>query len=255
MDSATWPQGIRAAISLCYDGTTREHLEHALLAVEMGGLHATFYAAPSALIESYREWAEVAGRGHEIGNGALIELADEDGLLPPMDPEGLRDEMEALSQLLQPVGKHSLAYPAVRTVFENSQMPVVAEVVRSSIIRLNEEAVDKAAQEMYRWIRTPHDGLNMAASLDLARLRSFSVDGLTGERLCEVAGHAIRSRGWAIFVFSGLRSSQFDAEANRILCDWLSEQPDEVLVGPVVDVAERLLPSLTGASGGAESGR
>ena len=70
----TWPQGVRAAVSLAYDDALDSQLDIAIPALDKAGLKASFYLTLGGdrVQRRVAEWRAAAARGHELGNHTLF---------------------------------------------------------------------------------------------------------------------------------------------------------------------------------------
>ncbi|MEW6997389.1 polysaccharide deacetylase family protein [Colwelliaceae bacterium BS250] len=69
----TWPGGRQVAISLSYDDALNSQLDHAIPALDVHNIKASFYVLPNspAMSERMLEWKAAAKRGHELGNHSI----------------------------------------------------------------------------------------------------------------------------------------------------------------------------------------
>ena len=233
----------RGAVSLTYDGTSATHLHDVLPVLEAHGLHGTFYANPTALLDAPQPWRKVWAQGHEIGNHSLFELADADGLLPETSPDAIYEDVRETERLLEelfPGTPRSLAMPAVRG-FTETLNPTVPPILRASIIRLNDQTCKRAAS-LFEVVRSPHDGLNRPGDVLLGAVRTMVADGMDTDSLCLVTEIAMSQRAWIVFVFDGLRDHPMDRPSHDAFCKWLGEHRQQVEVLPVVRAAEQFRP-------------
>lgn len=75
----TWPEGKRAAVTLCYDGGLASQLNLQPLLDELD-IHATFFLSPSLLLENPQGWQGMATCGHEIGSHSLYGVTEHGAL-------------------------------------------------------------------------------------------------------------------------------------------------------------------------------
>jgi hypothetical protein len=242
-EAKSWPEPYIAAVSLCYDGTLPDHLEYAVPSLASSVLRGSFYAYPPNLVEDIRGWRRVADYGHEIANHFLYGAVDIDGLAPhwPRDTY-LAEIAEADDLIIQISGctSTSLALPCVRTSTAKSGMPAVTEMIRSTIVNVNKEALQPYFGG-FQTVRSPIDGFNSLQNIDLHDLRCYCVDCLDAEALCVLTHTGISEGAWTILVFNGLRDSVFNTIVHERFCRWLASQSESVLVAPVSEVAAVLM--------------
>lgn len=237
-----WPESYIAGISLTYDGARSEHLDEALPALEKAGIKGTFFIESAACSERLTEWRSVAELGHELGNGFLYSVVDEDGLVPHWPTSTLRDELQDAEDLCEALSGHSpesFAYPCVRTEWGSAGMPVVSDIVANSIVRINQETLEPLT-DGYSFIRIPIDGFNANESLGPKRIHCYVADGLSGDSLCVAAHLGISQGAWTVFVFSAMRANPFDGAAHERLVDWLAPRKNSVWVAPVAEIGSGL---------------
>ena len=234
----SWPHNSVAAVSLTFDGSTASHLD-AGSHLDRAGICATFYADPASLLEDPTRWREIVRKGHELGNHALFAACDDDGLLIRMTPEAIAEELDEGRALLEEefgVARHSAAMPLVRTLPDDSGIPAVPEVIRSSVVRLNEEALGDQLRERYSVIRTPLERFNEDIE-DTQRLRCCCVDGLDAVSIGLIAQIGISQGAWIILSWGPSPDPTVVGQIAR----WLKKQ--HVWTAPVIEVATHIRES------------
>lgn len=234
---SVWPQDAVAAVSFTFDGTMPGHLD-VMAHLNRADLRATFYADPAALLDAPSQWREAVASGHELGNHALFAACDDDGLVIRMSPEAIAEEVDEARSLLGEFGsvRHTAAMPLVRTMPDDSGVPAVPEIIRRSIVRINEEAMGDILRERYDVVRTPLDRFN-DRDLDLQRLRCCCVDGLDAVTVGLIAQIGISQGAWIILSWGPSPNPQVVYQVAR----WLKKQP--VWTAPVVEVADHVRES------------
>jgi hypothetical protein len=222
-----WPNGMRAAVSLTYDGALRNHLEVVTPALTQRGLRATFYAYPLRLLESPEGWRVAYRQGHEIGNGCLLGACQPDGSLPGWTPEMVALDIDMMETLLLEVfgdGEHSFGYPCGSPRCEG------AVDYREAVLAFGLVA------------RSGIDGFNSPLSCDLTYLSCVHSFQFERDELLSIAEMALERGMWAIFAFEGVGEGEHgcDIEAHHALLDWLDKRRDDVWVDPVISIASRL---------------
>jgi peptidoglycan/xylan/chitin deacetylase (PgdA/CDA1 family) len=68
-----WPEGKKAAVVLTYDDALESQLVHAAPALEKHGFRGTFFLDEHRVEPAnFHRWADVAKKGHELGNHSLF---------------------------------------------------------------------------------------------------------------------------------------------------------------------------------------
>jgi peptidoglycan/xylan/chitin deacetylase (PgdA/CDA1 family) len=67
----SWPQGIRAGISITFDDARASQLDVGIPLLNRYEIKATFYVLPDNIKSRLSDWQEVASAGHEIGNHSM----------------------------------------------------------------------------------------------------------------------------------------------------------------------------------------
>ncbi|HEY3780473.1 MAG TPA: polysaccharide deacetylase family protein [Fimbriimonadaceae bacterium] len=239
--SGFWQDPYVAGISLTYDGTREEHLQHVLPLLDALQIKATFFAYPPNLIGNLKDWKQAAANGHEIGNAFMYGATDPDGLVPHWPAQTLQTEFEESQELIKTLDPNgSFAYPAVRTIWSSEGLPIVDEVVNKTIVKVNEEMLSPFATQ-FQNARSPINGFNNPNDINPRAIKSIDADELDAEGLCVLAHVGISQQAWTVFVFNGLADSDFDAEAHERFVKWLAERKAAVMITAFREIA-RLLP-------------
>jgi len=238
MDVRAWPTPFIAGVSLTYDGARPEHLDHAIPELERARLKGTFFIESGACAERIAEWRGAVELGHELGNGFLSNSTDSDGLIPHWPSGTLEDECRDADELIETISGRkptSFAHPCVRTEWSESGIPVVSEILGTTIMRINDEALAPLAAS-YTCARVPQDGFNPVPGFNPKRIRCYVADQLDGDSLCVLAHLGISQGAWVVFTFSGLRINPFLLDAHAQFVQWLAERRESVMVGTISEV-------------------
>lgn len=235
-----WPHASVAAVSLTFDGGTPAQRDLCNRLTDLGR-RATVFADPARLLQDPVGWRKVVEQGHELGNHAFYAATDEDGLIARMSEEALAGELDdARALLTDEFGcvEHSAAMPLVRTFADDTGVSAVPEIIRRSIVRLNEESCGEILRDRYDVIRTPLDRFNQH-DVDLQRLRCCCVTGLDAVSIGLITQIAVSQSSWAILSWS----AETEPDTVVQIVRWLKRQP--VWVAPVIEVASHLRESST----------
>jgi hypothetical protein len=233
-----WPQEAVAAVSLAFDGCSI-HLRRLRDQLSSGVARCTFYVDAPCLLEDVEGWQNAIAVGHEVGNLALHGATDNDGLIARMSRSAIEAEVDELKTLLAGTfgaGEHSAAMPLVKTWPDEQGLPVVPDVVRRTILRLNEDALMPALVERYPVTRGSDAGMN-SPSQPFSTVNTYRIDGMDAVSVGLLAQIAISQGSWVVF-----STREPDAEAILQTVKWLGRQP--VWLAPVIEVATHLRDSL-----------
>lgn len=207
----------RGKVTLTFDGTRLGHLEVVAPLLDRFGFLGTFFADPAHLLQSARDWQEVALRGHEIGNGCLVDAALADGALPSWTLDAVAGEIaeteDLLADLFPDVPGRSFGYPI--------GIPACADGDYRTVVR-----------DRYAVARAGIDGLN-PPDADPTYLRALFPESWTGSEMIEMARKGLAKGDWVVFAFDGVGEGRraVDLAAVRELLEWL--QSGEVPVTPL----------------------
>ncbi len=217
--------GKRAALSLTYEGATRNQAEIVLPALERAELTATFYADPVALLERPIVWQQAAALGHEIGNGSLLES---DPLLPTWPHELIRQEVEAGRVLIEEAvplqDTHSFAYPIGHAWGADGGYRSIVD-------------------GLYDVARSGEDGWNERNDFDPQFLRAVDFREWSFPEMLSVLD-AHRTRGtWLVVVIGevGVGDRAIDRADHDRLLKTVQEQSSEWAIAPVVRLAQAVV--------------
>lgn len=208
-----------AAVTLTYDGTTLNHLEVVVPALQKAGLRATFFADPGPLLARAAAWREVALHGHEIGNGSLLGSALPDGRLPAWTPDMVEAEIRTTRHMIHELFgaqyEHALALPAgePRCYNDVNYAPRLAPI--------------------YRCIRTGRAGFNRPLSTHSDLVASLHVHQAPAQDVIRSLEHA-RDDGSCLVLAMGPvgESGGIDVALHHEILTWLAHHKGTVEVLP-----------------------
>ncbi len=216
-----WPDGIRGAVSLTYDGLLFSHAETALPLLDELNLKATFFAESARLMEFFSVWRGAVSHGHELGNGALLPF---EYRLHDLELELAASECWDTRELIRSLGASAIpfAWPA------NS--PSIQHATRFRPIT-----------DQYSVVRTGLDGMNHPESLTIGALRSVLMDGYSADEMNALIDQAQDESGWLILNFAGIGEGEpsVDRAAHEDFVRSLASR-QEIVVGTLSRVAELL---------------
>ncbi len=212
------------AVTLTYDGTTLNHLEVVVPALERAGLKATFFADPRHLLAHAGAWREVARMGHEIGNGSLLASALPDGRLPAWTPDMVEAEIRTTRHMIHELFgtqyDHALALPAgePRCFNDVNYAPRLAPI--------------------YRCIRTGRAGFNRPQSTHSDLISCLHVPHAPAEDVLKSLELARDDGSWLVLAIGPVgESGGIDMALHDEILAWLQRQSDKVSAQPFARIA------------------
>lgn len=202
-----------------------------LPALDNLGLKATFFADPTNLVGSFTAWQKVSRAGHELGNGFLWNMVDEDGLVPDWHGDTFRLEYEDCENLLAELcGNFPISFgmPCVRTSWGASGLPIIEEMVQDTIVRLNEEALRPLLEG--KIVRSPLQGYNDTKGLRTEEIHSLAADGMNAEALCTATHIGISQGAWVVLSLNGSRHTVIDIADHVQFLEWLAGQRETIRI-------------------------
>jgi peptidoglycan/xylan/chitin deacetylase (PgdA/CDA1 family) len=244
---ATYQGGAEAAISLTFDDGLRSQLAVAVPLLERHGLRGTFYLNPTG--DDWRDrwapWAEVATRGHELGNHTLAHPCSEnfafvtpDRALERLTLEALARDIDTAEERLHGLSgtdRRSFAYPCYqdwvgRGAARQTYVPLVAARFAAGRIRGERH--------------------NLPGRCDLHHLWSWPAERMSGAEMIGLCEEAASEGGWGIFTFHGVGEGHLPIGESDLdsLCTHLQRQCERLWTAPVVEVADTLAGLAPGTS-------
>lgn len=214
----------RAAVSLTYDGGDPSHQEVVLGHLADVALLGTFFVPASQIFTDVPAWQAASATGHEIGNGALMDIdlysaPDLDGLTRLALDVWLEDQ-EALTAVLggEPL---SYAFP-----WDTGSLP--------DLTTIRNVLADRVA-----YCRSGLEGWNLPGATDVQDVRIVMAVDYSADQLIALTELAQARRSWIVFAFAGVGVGNpgIDAAAHRAFTEWLRHD-SQAWVAPFSEVAE-----------------
>lgn len=238
-----WPEGKRAALSLCFDDARLSQADQGLPILDKYDVKASFYVSIPEMKERLELWRQAAANWHEIGNHTVShpcsgnftwsrQNALENYTLDMMEKELL--EANATIEKLVRVKPCTFAYPGGQTfvgrgIDTKSYIPLVA---RHFLV--GRGGFDEVANDPY--------------FCDLAQVTGIMCDGLEFEKLKELIDNAIVEGHWLILcgheVGQGGRQTT-SADSLKALCAYVRSFDHELWVETVAAVGKYILQKRT----------
>lgn len=197
----TWPDNVKAAVSLSYDDAVTSQLDNAVPALDRHNLKATFYLSPTAPTFKARmqDWRAAAQAGHELGNHSLFHqcsraLEGREWVKPDHDLDKIsiphfKDQLKLANTLLMAIDgqtERTFTAPCIDT-------------------RINGEDYIAHVKELFVAIKGSTDSeIDNMATLDVYRVGVEIPEEMTGKELIALVKKA-GERGTMInFTFHGI---------------------------------------------------
>jgi len=238
-DDTFWSP-FQGGVSLTFDDGTKNQLEKAVPVLDEIGLKGTFYINPKGEDWQTRlePWAEIASRGHEIGNHTLTHPCPNNVLGQPGGMEDMTlaeievDILTAQKRLVQiaPHQTHwTFAYPCYTTIVgsgihQQSYVPIIA------------------AHFLAGRISGEYGIGNTPAVVDLAYSWGQPVERMSGYEMIGLV-EEITARGcWAILIFHEIDGSRLTVGSYdfRMLLNHLRRRSDAIWTAPVNEIALKI---------------
>ena len=239
MDLDTFWAPYRGAVSLTFDDGLESQLTKALPAMEQAGVKATFYLGVRGgnWATDKARWAEVAARGHEIGNHSLSHTCSRNLWgsrgLEDMTVEEVERDIVSAQERLDEIAPHqeqwTFAYPCYDTFVgrgasRQSYVPVVAKRFLAG-----------RGRGQYGFANRP-DAVDLACvwCTPTERMSGFEMIGL-------VEGLATRGL-WIVLTFHEIDGSRLTVGSYDfgVLLEYLQRRSNEIWTAPLGEVAEKI---------------
>jgi peptidoglycan/xylan/chitin deacetylase (PgdA/CDA1 family) len=217
MESLIWPEGKTAAVTMCYDGGSAEHLNEAKPLLEAMGVRGTFFLCPTLLLDDPVGWKAAQDNGHELGSHSLYNVTDH-GALFTWTRTMVGDDLDLTNDLFRELFgavPRSFALPGWST---HSLDGDYLETVK----------------ERFTYVRSDRRESNDPQHHDPKFLGSFPLD-MRDEDLAVALAVTIRQGGWAV-----LRCGALTLDHEKMLRS-LCWRPD-VWVAPLQTVGDWVSP-------------
>ena len=227
----------QCAVALTYDDGLNVHLDKVIPVLDFLGLKGTFYIPGNypSLRKRLPEWRAIAAHGHELGNHTLFhpcigKSKGSDWVKPEYDLENytttrILDEIRLANTMLSAIDgrtKRTFAYTCGDTVVEGVSF---VDSIRNDFV---------GARGIVK-------GMNRLNSTDLFDIRSYMMNGQTGDEMIELVKTAKKEGALVVFLFHGVGGEHGInvelAEHNKLL-RYLKENEQDIWVAPLVEIAE-----------------
>jgi len=260
----------KVLVSLTFDDALEAHLDNAMPALEVHGLHGTFYLnlGSPAFAARQRDWVAAAKRGHELGNhtifhpGVSTKVWVTPGIaLEHYNLDRMRQELAVANRWLQALDgreRRSFAFPCSNPWLGEHGWPRrllarlgldrtrVAGWIDRSGLDFGSRRLDytPVARELFVAARCGGIAPDSLPALpeDWHRVRAVDGDGADLSSLRSALETAVGRTRWAVFVFHGVGGGHrlnVERETFASFCADLANDP-RVEVLPFIDAALRL---------------
>lgn len=237
-ETAKWPNGAKAAISLTYDDTLMTHFENAIPTLDKHGLKGTFYLTVGTPVftQHMKAWRKVAESGHELGNHALFHPCRGSDTNPGRDwitPE-----------------KNLNAYTVARVVQELSLANDLIKAVDGKETRsfaypcgdtqAGGESFVEAIKPLFVGARSVNGGVVKLSDTESTAfaLPTFNGENKTGDELTAMVDEIIASGGYGTIMFHGVGGDYITVsnKAHKKLAAYLEKHKADIWVDTVREV-------------------
>lgn len=235
----TWPEGVRAAVSLTFDDGRESQLDQGLPILRRYDVKATFYVSLAPLDQRRSDWQQVVDEGHEIGNHSLDHVCS--GNFPWLAPDVLedytlermeRDLLAAQERIRERLGltPRTFAYPCGQSFVGRG------EQCRSY--------VPLVARHFLAGRRFRDEAFNDPSFCDLARLAGTEGDKLSFDDMRPLLERAVAEGTWLVLVMHdvgrpGLHQT-IPTDTLERLCGYCADQANGVWIDTVEQIAETI---------------
>lgn len=234
-----WPNGKRAAVSICFDDARPSQLDNGIEILARYGLAGTFYVLPDMVRSRLADWKQVVAAGHEIGNHTVTHPCSgnfafsrgnalEHYSLERLERDELLAANDAIEELLA-TRPTTFAYPcAQRFVGAGEQTQSYVPLVARHF------TVGRGGFD-----EVPND----PTICDLAQVTSLDMDGATPERLRSLVQWALDEGRWLVLAAHDVGDSKPQSVASislKALCRYARDLQGELWVDTVVAVGSFL---------------
>ena len=235
----SWPEGIRAAVSLTFDDARLSQVDIGMPLLDRSGIRATFFVSPGNLDGREEAWKTVVENGHEIGNHSLYHpctgnfLWARDKALEDYTLEKMRVELKEAGHFIYDrlgILPETFAYPCGQTYVgrgpdTRSYVPLVAELFLAGRGWLDE-------------------GPNDPGFCDLSQLMGMEMDGLDFDQMLPVLESVKEAGMWIVFAgheigTSGVQTTRVDMLEKLI--QYVNNPANHMWIAPVGTIARYVL--------------
>ena len=244
-DRFSWPDGVKAAISLTFDDARESQLIHGLPILDAYDVKASFYVSLPTLDLRLDQWQRVAEAGHEIGNHSTHHVCsgnfcwDAGHTLEDYDlPQREADILGAQADLKERFGfaPRTFAYPCGQSFVGRG------EDCRSytPIVAANFIAGRRFRDEVF----------NDPSFSDLARLAGTEGDCCSFEQLLAMLTGAKQDQAWIVLALHDVGTDQLrqvlSTDALDKLCAYCRDDSNGIWIDPVEHIADYVRQNRTG---------
>ncbi len=231
-------QGKKAAVVLTYDDAINEHLDKAAPLLDSLGLKATFYvtAFSKSVQARLTDWKKLADSGHELGNHTLyhpcIGGAGREWVLPEYDMRNytlkrMQDEIKMTNTFLQAVDgktKRTFAYTC-------------GDMNIGTTSFIDDLKTDFVAARGVR------NEMSKIQDVNLYNIDCYVVNNHTAAEMIDWVKQAEATNALLVILFHGVGGGNplnVSAEEHRKFLHYLKQKENDLLIQPLITVAEHI---------------
>lgn len=232
-------RGKKCAVVITYDDAIDQHLDNAAPLLDSLGLKATFYVTgfSNSMQKRLNDWKKLPANGHELGNHTMYHpcignTPGREWVRPEYDlskytVNRIVDEVRATNVLLQSMDgktKRTYAFTCADTRIGDTLFP---PFLKNDFVAM----------------RNVRAALHRIDQVDLDDVDCYMVNGESGAQMIEWVKKASESNSLLVLLFHGVgggNSLNVSLEAHRELLQYLKQNEKDILIAPMVEVAEHI---------------
>ena len=229
-------QGKKCAVVLTYDDAILQQLDNAIPVLDSLGLKATFYLTAYFVKDRLDDWKKVAMHGHELGNHTLFHPCQGKESRPWVKAEydmnaysvqRMVDEIRMTNIFLKELdGKTNRSF-----AFTCGDMKVGDSTF-----------IDKMKND-FNSARAVRNEMHKINEVDLFNVDCYMVNNHTAEQMIDWVKKAVETNSLLVILFHGVgggSSLDVSLDAHRKLLYYLKENKKDIMIAPMVTVAEHI---------------
>jgi len=232
-------RGKKAAVVLTYDDALNVHLDNAIPLLDSMGLKGTFYLTAFApgCKERIAEWRKAAANGHELGNHTLYHPCI--GNMPGREWVNGENDMSrySIQRMINEVRMTNVFLQAVDGKTKRTFAFTCGDM------KIGDSSFISSMKNDFTAARAVRNQMHKINEIDLYNMDCYVVNGETGEQMIEWVKQAVQTNSLLVILFHGVggeHSLNVSLQAHRELLQYLKKNENDLLIAPMVEVAEHI---------------
>lgn len=238
-------QGKKSAVVITYDDAIDEHLNHAAPLLDSLGLKATFYitAFSPSVQQRMHEWKALAAKGHELGNHTLFhpcaggtgrEWVPAEYDMHHYTVKRIQDEARMTNLFLQALDgntKRTFAYTC-------------------GDMKIGDSSFIQGMKNDFVAARAVRNEMHQIQDINLYNVDCYMVNNHTAEQMIAWVKESVRTNSLLVVLFHGVGGGNplnVSLEEHRKFLLYLKQQEKDIMIAPMVTVAEHIAAWKSGA--------